>query len=50
MGDVTALNAIAEEIKARSDACTPLSTRIVQLAEDFNFEGILKLADDLDAC
>jgi len=50
MGDVSALNAIAEELKARSDACTPLCNRIVQLAEDFNFEGIVKLADDLDAC
>ena len=50
MGDVSALNAIEEELKARSDACTPLCNRIVQLAEDFNFEGILKLADNLDAC
>jgi CheY-like chemotaxis protein len=50
MGNVSALITFSEELKARSDACTPLSTRIVQLAEDFNFEGILKLADDLDAC
>jgi len=50
MGDVTAMNAIAEELKARSDACAPLSNRITQLAEDFDFEGVLKLADDLDAC
>ena len=50
MGNVSALITFAEELKARSDACTPLSNRIVQLAEDFNFEGILKLADDLDAC
>jgi len=49
MGNVSALMAIAEELNARSDACTPLSNRIVQLAEDFNFEGIIKLADDLDA-
>ena len=50
MGNVSALITIAEELKARSDACTPLCNRIVQLAEDFNFEGIVKLADDLDAC
>ncbi len=49
MGNVSALITFAEELKARSDACTPLSTRIVQLVEDFDFEGILKLADDLDA-
>ena len=49
MGNVSALITFAEELKARSDACKPLSNRIVQLAEDFDFEGILKLADDLDS-
>jgi CheY-like chemotaxis protein len=48
MGDVTTLNAIAEEIKKQSDACIPLSKRIVQLAEDFDFDGISKLATELD--
>ncbi len=47
MGDVTTLNAIAEEIKTHSDSCVPLSKRIVQMAEDFEFDGILKLADEL---
>jgi CheY-like chemotaxis protein len=50
MGDVTTLNAIAEEIKDQSDACTLLSKHIVQMAEDFDLDGIQKLADDLDAC
>ena len=50
MGDVTALNAIAEEIKDQSDSCILLSKQIVQMAEDFELEGIQKLADDLDAC
>jgi HPt (histidine-containing phosphotransfer) domain-containing protein len=49
MGDVSTLNAIAEEIKTQSDSCLPISKRIVQMAEDFEFDGILKLADDLDA-
>jgi HPt (histidine-containing phosphotransfer) domain-containing protein len=49
MGDVTTLNAIAEEIKTHSDACAPLSNQIVQLAEDFDLDGIQKLADELDA-
>ena len=44
------LISIAEEIKAHSDSCTPLSKRIVQMAEDFEFDEVLKLADDLDAC
>ena len=50
MGDVTTLNAIVEEIRARSDSCIPLSKQIIQLAEDFDLDGILKLADELDAC
>ena len=50
MGDVTTLNAIAEEIKTHSDTCVPLSKQIVQMAEDFDLDGIQKLADDLDAC
>jgi CheY-like chemotaxis protein len=50
MGDVTTLNAIAEEIRTRSDSCVPLSKQIVQMAEDFDLDGIQKLADALDAC
>jgi PAS domain S-box-containing protein len=49
MGDVMTLNAIAEEIKAHSDSCVPLSKQIVRMAEDFDLDGIQKLADDLDA-
>jgi signal transduction histidine kinase/CheY-like chemotaxis protein len=49
MGDVMTLTAMAEELKANSNTCEPLSERIVQLAEDFEFDGILKLADELDA-
>ena len=39
MGDVMILTAIAEELKANSDTCEPLSKRIVQLAEDFDLDG-----------
>jgi CheY-like chemotaxis protein len=49
MGDVTTLNAIAEEIRARSDSYIPLSRQIIQMAEDFDLDGIQKLADALDA-
>jgi len=49
MGDVTTLDAIAEEIRTRSDSCIPLSKQIIQLAEDFDLDSILKLADALDA-
>jgi PAS domain S-box-containing protein len=49
MGDVTTLNTIADEIKAHSDSLIPLSKQIVQMAEDFDLDGIQKLADALDA-
>jgi len=50
MGDVITLNAISEEIKTRSKSCVPLSKQIVQMADDFDLDGIQKLADALDAC
>jgi HPt (histidine-containing phosphotransfer) domain-containing protein len=50
MGDVMTLNAIAAEIKTHSDSCVPLSEQIVQLAEDFDLDGVQKLADALDVC
>jgi hypothetical protein len=49
MGDVMTVNAIAEEIKTHSDSCVPLSEKIVQMAEDFDLDGIQQLADKLDA-
>jgi CheY-like chemotaxis protein len=49
MGDVTTLNAIAEEIKTHSDSCIPLSKQIMQMVDDFDLDGIQKLADGLDA-
>jgi two-component system sensor histidine kinase/response regulator len=50
MGDVNTLNAIAEEIKGQSDFCKLLSELIVQMAEDFDLDGIQKLVDELDSC
>jgi hypothetical protein len=44
------LNAIAEEIKTYSDSCIALSKQIIQMGEDFDLDGIEKLADALDAC
>jgi CheY-like chemotaxis protein len=50
MGDVGTLSAIAEEIKSQSDTYVPLSKQIVQMAEDFDLDGIQKLADALQTC
>ena len=50
IGDVATLNAIAKEIRDSSDSCIPLSEQIVLMAEDFDLDGIQKLAEALDAC
>jgi hypothetical protein len=50
MGDVTTLNAIAEEIKDQSNSCRLLSKQIIQIAEDFDLDGTQKLANALDVC
>ena len=49
MGDITRIRAIAEEFQSRSDALVSVADRCIQLAEDFEFEGILKIADELEA-
>jgi hypothetical protein len=48
MGDVTQIKAIAEDLKSKSDALAPFSDRFIQLAEDFDFEGIAKLVSALE--
>ena len=48
MGDVVALNAIADEIEGKSDVCTLLSQKIIQMAEDFDLAGIQELANLLE--
>jgi HPt (histidine-containing phosphotransfer) domain-containing protein len=50
IGDVMTLNAIAEEIMNQSDSCTPVGKLIIQMAKEFDLDGIQKLADDLDSC
>jgi PAS domain S-box-containing protein len=48
IGDVGALNAIAADLEARSDDSGPLSRRLGGLADDFDLDGALRLADELD--
>jgi HPt (histidine-containing phosphotransfer) domain-containing protein len=47
MGDVTQIKSIAEELKSKSDAFAPIGDKFIQLAEDFDFEGIAKLVGEL---
>ena len=44
-----AIGAIAEEIKALSDSCAPISNQLVQMADDFDLDGIQKLADEIES-
>jgi len=48
MGDVTQIKSIAESLKTRSDAFAPIGDRFIQLADDFDFEGISKLVGELE--
>ena len=48
MGDVTQIKSIAEELKSKSEAFAPISEKFIQLAQDFDFEGISKLAGELE--
>ncbi|MBT8369127.1 MAG: response regulator, partial [Deltaproteobacteria bacterium] len=46
-GDVEELIAIAEELQTRSDAYTPLSEKLIQLADNLDFEVIEELVSEL---
>jgi PAS domain S-box-containing protein len=48
MGDVIRIKSIAGDLKSRSDAFAPIGDKLIQMAEDFDFDGIVKLADQLD--
>ncbi len=48
MGDVMKIKSIAEELKSESDAMAPYCNKLVQLAEDFDFDGIQEFMTELD--
>jgi CheY-like chemotaxis protein len=48
LGDVMKIKSIAEELKSESDAMAPFCNELVQLAEDFDFDGIQKLMLELN--
>jgi signal transduction histidine kinase/DNA-binding response OmpR family regulator/HPt (histidine-containing phosphotransfer) domain-containing protein len=47
MGDVMQIQSIAAELKSESTAMAPFCDRIVRLAEDFDFDGIIRFVLDL---
>ena len=48
MGDVTQIKAIAEELKSESDAMAPFCDELIQLADDFDIDGIEKIVLESD--
>ncbi len=47
MGDVTRIKTIAEEFRSKSAAFESVTDHILQLAADFDFDRIIKVADQL---
>jgi CheY-like chemotaxis protein len=48
MGDVSGIVAVIDDLQSRSNSFTPYKVKIIQLADDFDFEGVLKLAQDFE--
>jgi CheY-like chemotaxis protein len=48
LGDVMKIKSIAEELKSESDTMAPFCNELVQLAEDFDFDGIQKFILELN--
>jgi hypothetical protein len=48
MGNITDLKSIAEDLKSQSNSYTDFSNRIFRFTEDFDFDAILRLADELE--
>jgi hypothetical protein len=49
MGDVMQIQSIAQELKSESDVVAPFCDKLVQLADDFDFDGIQKFMLELDS-
>ena len=48
MGDVMQIQSIADELRSANDAMAPFCVKLIQLAEDFDFDGIQNLLNELD--
>ena len=45
MGDIGQIKAIADDLKTESPGLEPFCDRLIQLADDFDFDGIVKLLE-----
>ena len=48
LGDVIKIKSIAEKLKSDSDAMIPICDELIQMAEDFDFDGIQKIVPKLN--
>ncbi len=48
MGDVMQISSIADNLKSETPAMAPFCDKIIQLAEDFDFDGIQRWVDEMD--
>jgi CheY-like chemotaxis protein len=48
LGDISRLAAFCNELAAQSEAFGPYRDKIIRMADDFDFEGVLKLAAELE--
>jgi polar amino acid transport system substrate-binding protein len=49
MGDFKQISSIAGDLKSRSNEMAPICDRLIQLAEDFDFDGISKMLAELES-
>ena len=48
LGDISGLADLCNELAAKSKAFGPYRDRVIRMADDFDFEGVLKLAEELE--
>jgi two-component system, sensor histidine kinase and response regulator len=48
LGDMAGLAAICSELAAKSEAFAPYAAKVVRLADDFDFDAVLKLTEELE--
>ena len=48
MGDVMQIKLIADKLKAESDEVGPICDELIQMAEDFDFDGIQKFVMEIE--
>jgi hypothetical protein len=49
MGDVMQIGSIAEELKSGNPSMAPFCDKIIQLADDFDFDGIQRFMSEFDS-